>query len=294
MKKKKISILVSFLLIIMLTASLGMSTFVFAENPTQQEELISALDNGAYDEFTDINNPNGVYINRYISDNYSSQASIYGDNGINFDITGEDPIVNIIPKNLFKEVGKTFYVGKEYGFIVDAFRVIDSSYIHSIVMVFDIMYEDEMIVTFNHLKVTVKPLFQAEFAYIDNSEGAIQAAIRNYDTNKYYEDYHTEITDGIKVNLKNGIIGDVVIPVPTNNFKDPFQFEFIQCNKYFLNNATSLVSLYNEYHANPYDSEYVSAQDNGAFFTQTDFEYNGKYLVDGNVALNDVGPLEYM
>ena len=35
------------------------------------------------------------------------------------DVQKDDPIVEIVPKELFSGIGETLYIGKEYGFFID-------------------------------------------------------------------------------------------------------------------------------------------------------------------------------
>ena len=41
------------------------------------------------------------------------------------DVAGNDDIVKILPESLFKTPGKTFHIGREWGFFVDCFKPYD-------------------------------------------------------------------------------------------------------------------------------------------------------------------------
>ena len=147
--------------------------FINVQNPVfAQEEASYSVDNGRYDEYTDNKEKNGVDLLEYpsyygagttfVSEITSEERKFYMHFG------GDDKIVDFVPRELFTEVGKTFYIGKEYGFIVDTFEVEYSDALHSIVMLFLVDVDDNIIETKNHIKVKVQSVFQGEFCYFDN------------------------------------------------------------------------------------------------------------------------------
>ena len=160
--KWKITCIAAVLMSLLLACS---AFFINVQNPAfAQEEASYSVDNGRYDEYTDNREKNGVDLLNYpsyygagttfVSEITSEERNFY------MHFRGDDKIVDFVPRELFTEVGKTFYIGKEYGFIVDTFTVEYSDALHSIVMLFHIQVEDNIIETKNHIKVKVQPVFQ--------------------------------------------------------------------------------------------------------------------------------------
>ncbi len=81
----------------------------------------------------------------------------------------DDPIVNIVPKNLFTTVGHYTYVGKEYGFFIDT-TYADMNTFRSDVMIFDIsVTESASSGTKRELSYRVKPLFKELYRTFDKA-----------------------------------------------------------------------------------------------------------------------------
>lgn len=151
--------------------------FINVQNPAfAQEEASYSVDNGKYDEYTDNRKKNGVdllkYPSYYGAGTTFTTETIYENTAKDIigymHFSGDDKIVDFVPRELFTKVEKTFYIGKTYGFIVDTFEVEYSDALHSIVMLFLVDVNDNIIETKNHIKVKVQSVFQGEFCYFDN------------------------------------------------------------------------------------------------------------------------------
>lgn len=137
--------------------------FTFLPKTAKADEDLSSVDLGKYDSYTDTD--------EHGTDGSTEDVSTFDevyDQGINLhdgsdlgedyeamyvyaEVEKDNPIVDFVPKELFQTEGKTFYIGKEYGFIVDTFHLEYSNELHSIVMLFDIEINDELQETYDHL-----------------------------------------------------------------------------------------------------------------------------------------------
>lgn len=74
-------------------------------------EAVNSETNVDYDKYTDSDTllNSDKTIQEYESALFSSKANI--NDGL-LTVTGDDPIVQIVPKNLFAEIGEKLYIGK--------------------------------------------------------------------------------------------------------------------------------------------------------------------------------------
>ena len=146
------------------------------------------VDNGIYDTYTDNIEKGEFRLSDYADVYYASTVNItWGEGdpdavrfGYIYTIEGDDPITQFVPRELFLSETEepVLYIGREYGFLVDTFRpsitnasggVIQSDNLHSTVMLFTVDTQDNMVSTGDHLKLTIAPIFQAEFAYVERT-----------------------------------------------------------------------------------------------------------------------------
>lgn len=278
---KKLSIgLFAIIILIMFTVS-GLG--VLNARAESNDVYSSTVDNGIYDEYTDIDIHYGIPISNFYNF-YASGVNITEQhNKVYLQVELENPIVYFIPRELFQSEGVTSYIGKEYGFITDTFSVEGSDALHTIVMLFDIEMKDDFLLSKDHLKIRITPVFQGEFAYITPQTKVIKGVKSNNQIG--YDGAHQGV-------LYVDAEAECVIPVPTT--KTSYVTAVSQCvfspvNKYYLKNFKSLVSLYNENHLNAFDEGYILEQDQGAYFTQMDFAYSGHFYEPGEVSIKDVG-----
>lgn len=167
------------------------------------------------------------------------------------DILGDDPIVNIIPRQYFIDRGDHIYIGKEYGFFVRTKQQRANSLNNSaVVLVFDISTDNNFKITKNRLKIRVEPLFQYEFVYLSPGDMAI------------------EVMDEI-ILCENLSADGNIIPMP-NMF-----LEFEPCTKFYLKDISFGATLYNEQDLNSIDTNYNPEKDDGSFITMYDYCYEG-------------------
>lgn len=242
------------------------------------------VDNGIYDIYTD-NNEHGIYkISNYADNYYASTVNItWGEGdpdavrfGYIYTIEGDDPITQFVPRELFLSETEepVLYIGREYGFLVDTFRpsitnasggVIQSDNLHSTVMLFTVDTQDNMVSTGDHLKLTIAPIFQAEFAYVERTADGMFAMAIN--PNTHFLEYNYQDTLDFLVFPSDGAAG-YVVPVAEATYST--EYAFTEYTKYYLTDIGCTMSLYNVNHPNADDAGYVLEDDYGAYFSQTD------------------------
>lgn len=260
-----------------------------------EEEGISHLTETDY-EITNIEKPNGIDIFEYGEKYYGGNATVdWGMFSVaTMQISGSDDIVKIVPRELFKKEGKTLHIGKKYGFFVDCRKLYEHrDLLVSTVMLIAVNTENDMFAetSKSHLKIRLTPIFQADFAYvrkgIDEKMSYLQDQTYNFFKDEYQYDLELIYPDSGE---------DFIVPVPTeyyNKFLGQPHLGFLQHNKYYLTNPSALVSLYNVNQPNPYNEDYIAENDTGCFFSQTDFNYSGIFLQEGEADPSDVGAVVF-
>lgn len=180
-------------------------------NNTVMPTALNPISENAYDEYT---NSDGT-IHSYVSDGF-------GDYRLDEDdwIITDDPIVDIIPKELCFILGEHIYVGKEYGFfirvVVDSYKPADYAVD---ILIFDFSYTNPSFPTDNTGIVRVEPLFQ--FTYRASTGGwfdmdpALSCVVFPHTQYDYAEYYLKDV--GFKVTLDNPTILN-----PGDNGYDPY------------------------------------------------------------------------
>lgn len=185
----------------------------------------------------------------------------------------DDPIVQIIPKSLFKQENDGIvYVGREYGFFIKTEPWTDGVLL-STVSVFDIINEYNEDYLKDQVRFGVKNLFQREFVYFEKTLDKIPTRYhRILMGNTPYDKIDKSVIQYINID-KNSVMGKVV-PLPYFIANDNYIFEEIQ--NYNMTNIYNMVSVMNEQHLNDGDEGYNPAKDKGRFIIQQDTEYSAK------------------
>ena len=124
--------------------------------------------------FTNSDIVNGIDVKQYATDYYAKNIeSVILTNKIVMTVNGPDDIVKILPEKFFKEPGKTFHLGKEWGFFVDCFQPNENvDLLVTTVILFDLHNNNDMtsVETKTHLTFNFNRILQADFSYVPNTE----------------------------------------------------------------------------------------------------------------------------
>lgn len=248
--------------------------------------------------FTNNDVVNGVNINDYT---YGHNCEVTLTNGVAMLVKGNDDISKIIPNELFNVEGKTFHVGKEWGFFVDTFKVTetDDDLISTVILI-NVTRNDDL--TFgaiaDHLQFKFDVIFQGDFVRVSSTDTQTYTVPnkRNAFFNDNYQ-YNTYLTFETE--------GDFIVPVPSLakqlEMNDDGEYvetditiaEIKQHKKYYFTDMAAKTSLYNVNDLNYGDVGYVEENDYGNFFSQTEYEYRGNFLQEGSINFNETAQIAW-
>lgn len=199
------------------------------------------------------------------------------------DIYADDPIVNIIPKQLFQNVGDYSYIGEKYGFYVSTFNNGSGNYnTTSIVFVFDIqtiIHKDEA-----SIDNIVTPLFQADYVCLNSDDNNTIRHFNAYSLSYRGEDRYTDFPNNFNSNFYYNIPTNSSFVIPTvaatsklSGGSPTFEYR-TKLNQYSLKNISFQGRLLNENQLNQADKDngYDKNEDKGMFFIESFYNYQGK------------------
>ena len=183
-------------------------------------------------------------------------------------ITGDHPIVNVIPKQLFNTTGHHLHIGKEYGFFVNTVENTTIGGKISTVVVFEINTTGLDLNNNGIFAVEVKPIFQRQYRYVTPEMSVY----------RFIGDSDHRIPDYYSGTATIGVTEDRVVPnVRLLKVDGAWQADFSYAvNEYYLKDISFAMNLLNEQEVNQGTSSYYTSEnDNGAYFTYFDYEYDG-------------------
>ncbi|NLE04947.1 MAG: hypothetical protein GX638_09115, partial [Crenarchaeota archaeon] len=206
-------------------------------------------------------------IGDYSDELYNTTSSISNNGSAPFTltVTADDPIVEIIPKDYFKQVGETIHIGKEYGFYINTYAVGNYNF-KSDVMVFDITTDTDLVETIDQVIVEVRVIYQYEFIFLD--ENATMFTISSGSTNAVVQ-YSIDNDDGY-------VVAYPQLNVVSGGGYTYYFAIYSESTKYYLKDISFAGRLFNEQELNLHDGAYYNPSDDiGSFFTSYDYEYEG-------------------
>ena len=190
-----------------------------------------------------------------VNNNYNYVTNTYT-------ITGDDPIVNIIPKNYFYTVGKHCYIGRQYGFFVDT---VAETYGNktSVVLLFDITPNVDYLNNNSNIQFTVQPLFERRYTY----------ALAGNSSLTLYTPSGTAQSVFLSYNISNNYV------VPTFT-KENTSILYRESEMYSIGDVCFASNMFNINNFNLQDGvvAYKPQQDKGAFFVNGDAFYSGAII----------------
>ena len=236
-------------------------------------------------------------LDNYLQNEYGTESS-FDSAELLLSVSGDDPIVEYVPKEYFMQDGQHMYIGDDYGYYIYTFP--DGKYgsgdwifesfgnKRSIVFGFEIKYErigdvDEARDGFGYF---IRPLFQREFATL-MPNGTNDVGIGDYSqwneysrtTLSFRQDVFTyamscALADGVSKNE------GIVLPVP-NYVRSSDELNFTEINVFYLTDLIVSASIENAQDVNDGDDDYSIEADNGCFLIGTGFEMSAlEYVVE--------------
>ncbi|MDR2266781.1 MAG: hypothetical protein LBE09_04265 [Christensenellaceae bacterium] len=199
----------------------------------------------------------GLGINDYKNQLYKNGSSASQSNEIvNVNVVADDPIVKIVPRQLFERRGEYLHIGREYGFFVSTSRF--NTYANkSVVLVFDIIkyplnnsgYPSQYV-------IEIKPIFEYAYHYLTDND--------NYSSGDSL----------LKYNVAS--LSSVVVAAPfVNQYEGSTYYYYNETTTHFIKDISFGLSLYNEQELNIGDTGYVANADDGAFVTRANINFSG-------------------
>ena len=249
MKKMTKTVIVGVLCLLMCSA------FIFGKSGIKGKHALAESQSVKYD-YTDsdyLTEGSSYTIRDYAEKLIGTQAHVQRLDGKYqiVDSEQDDPIVSIIPKDLFYTEGQKLVIGQEYGYYINT-SPIDAGYI-STAMVFDIITEANLELTTDRAFITIEPLFEYKYVCVSGQDSYI-----------FMGEY--------KVIYNNSSY--CVVPYATIIDSS---IRYVESTQYYLKDISFAGTLYNEQHLNPGDTLYDANKDYGSYFTAFDYEYRGKY-----------------
>lgn len=216
--------------------------------------------------------------------NYTKKPTIFSKG--NATIHGDDPIIYLVPKELFIHRGIYTYTGKEYGFFVNTKAYSSNGDLKTANLVDVFIYDIEAIYNLSEeeFTYTITPLYVFTFIYLseyifyNNSE----IVIENFNLSLDSEAYSS--------------YSDVVIPLPRPTDEKESciygyvyqqNYEETQPNKdlYAIKDSFAFVNITNAHMNNVFDSNYDVNLDSGYIINRSYALYSGYGISSVNVDL---------
>ena len=235
-------------------------------------------------------------LENYLQNEYRTESS-FNSTELLLSVSGDDPIVEYVPKEYFMQNGQHMYIGDDYGYYIYTFSDIKfgsehGSYEslgnkHSIVLGFEIKYEriGNVAEAQDAFGYKIKPVFQREFATLIPN-GMDRVGIGDYSqwdensrtTSSFRQDVFTyamscALADGVSKNE------GIVLPVPQHSNSNYYYFGDVSV--FYLTDLIVSASIENAQDVNDDDDDYSIEADNGCFLIGTGFEMSAlEYVVE--------------
>lgn len=244
-------------------------------------------------------------VTNYIDNEYNANATLTDSSQI--EVFGDDPIINYIPKEYFKEEGQHLEITGDYGYYIYTFEdryaqtnkwtVDRTGNMHSFVLVFNVTYAaiyGENSSTADAFSFKVAPLFQREYATLMPS-GEERVAYPDYDENPINQKLSE---NGLINQIYNSSMGcapadgvtngdGLVVPVPQS--KGNFEKEYKDVNIFFLTDVVFGAEIRNEQDLNKGDAGYDVTKDSGSFMIGTGYNIKAVEYVDDSFDWSGAG-----
>lgn len=250
---------------------------------------------GKYENYTDtdvfVYNGISYFIEGYADNAYLNYGNVtyerYGTQSpytYNLNVSGDNAITQIVPKELFMNAGNYLYIGKEYGFFINTAQYYPAGNMKSTVMVFDIETQNlDLDTNAGIITVITQPLFQKEYIYL--SSEASKYYFRFGDGIDYSQFANYTISDGGFV-IQHGNLHETAVVWEVN-------YDYT-VDTYYLKDISYAMMLQNEQDPNEgYGAAiYDPYEDTGSYFTYYDYKYegtarrNGEFPVEETVDLS--------
>lgn len=254
--------------------------------------------------YTNSKNGNGVNFNEYISDFNDNSISYrhidvtltgpernlhksdtYGSNVqysgagqlVKCRVYGDDNIVKLIPRDLFKMANRTLYIGKEYGFFIITTLSDDGRFFSTVILI-DVIGD----VSDYLADITLNICATMDFAFVTTQTSSIPRLSMSTST--------ANLGSGINIICENGV-QSAVIPIAgirtDVNTGDDY-LGYYESKKYSISNISFAGMLRNHNAINQGELDYDVSDDKGYFFTGNNYYYSATRRTSTNKYENGI------
>ena len=222
-------------------------------NYTNSINLLYDTDKTIFD-YVDENNPL-----KGTKSKVTNSSEIVGRTDMILTGSGDDDIVQIVPKELFATVGEKLCIGNEYGFFIST-NLDDGNY-SSTVVVFAFINDLDLDKNVDTISVGTKVLFELNYAYLLSSKTE-----------------YAYLYGETPYNVQYSISEDTVALLPSHLYLYgiPYACVYDDVEKYMIKDIGMGISLYNEQDKNIGDLGYNPYNDIGSYITSYDYFARGK------------------
>lgn len=198
----------------------------------------------------------------YFASHFELGISFGGD--LSAAISGDEPIVNFIPRELFQSNTETFVSGDEYSFYIYTSNTdtADNHYFKSSVAIFD---AQEILQGDYQYQLTITPILLLDYMYVTTETSQIrlhQTKVSPYAMANNSQYCTIQLSDGIS---------DAIIPCPSQNPNR--YYEFATSGRISVERISFSSTVYNVDSYNQGDEQYKYYNDYGYFIVGADFNY---------------------
>lgn len=302
--KRYVYVMFAFIILAVFAASF---TFNFVKKAAKAYEItnenIIYLSEEQY-TFTNSDIVNGIDIKTYNERFANNIEHVALTNKVVMEIRGTDDIIKILPESFFTTQGKTFHIGKEWGFFVDCFKPREEiDLLITTVIIFDLENDNNMRTTGSHIKFKFRRILQADFSYVPGTVEQMYS-IRKKNNPFFNDQYQYDVTLNYNDEAQSRIIA---LPTHFNRSEEIVWLEslcedvewlkgmsdhtnegvkIMQHNKYLFTNFGATTNLYNVNDLNQLDEGYIGTNDYGVFFTEMGFYYDGFLFRDKTINMD--------
>ena len=254
---------------------------VYAESGTNNQETLTEIDYNAYTDSDFLINDNEKTIFDY-PEMFAQKSKIEVDDlsgDLEIKEDGDDEIIQIVPRILFTQVCEVLNIGKEYGFYINTSNKGD--YLFSVVLVFDISLNFDLLETVDNVIIQVKPVFEYNYIYLTADKTSFQ----------YKQDY-------VDYEVEYEISENIIMAAPSyalkRNTDGKFHLEYNNSDTYYLKDVSMGVGLFNEQELNYGDNNYNPYADKGSYLTSYEYVFKGKKFENGKLLNLDQNYIDFV
>lgn len=239
------------------------------------------IEPGQFDEYTDSDEALSVETSDEVFEIKDYKQFVYPDFTENY--TRDNPIVQLVPRELFAHRGEYFYMGKEYGFYVNTRANTQYGNV-STVFVLNVC-ADTSLSDNDFAKIRIEPLFCYEFYYL-TGQNNFEYKQEVYRNGELQPDQSPSDKTYLPVSSDKN---DIVVAAKFCDAAKASTPSFTENTNYAVKDIVIGANLMNEYYPNYGDDDYNVNSDYGSFITSVETVFTASRNNGGGNAAEYIG-----